>query len=113
MEFVDKVALGQVFFEFLRFSLSISFHNGSPSYVTRRMNNRPVGGRSSETYRHEQHWSNTKEFGAVEVKIREFSTSTSHRGGCIAFLPTQTLDRKLGEAKWRYERSILKLCDTI
>jgi hypothetical protein len=32
------------------FPLSISFHYGSPcSYITWGMNNRPVGGRSSET----------------------------------------------------------------
>jgi hypothetical protein len=48
---VDKVVLGQVLLsEFDGFSLSISFHRGPPySYITLRMNNRPVGGSSSET----------------------------------------------------------------
>jgi hypothetical protein len=53
------VALGQISFQVLLFLLSTSFHRGSPrSYITTGMNNRPVGGRSSETvssYRHEQH----------------------------------------------------------
>jgi hypothetical protein len=43
----DKVAVGQVFLRVLRFSLSISFHRGSPrSYIISVINNRPVGGRS-------------------------------------------------------------------
>jgi hypothetical protein len=42
---------GTVFFsEFFSFTLSISFHRGCPcSYIIRGTNNRPVGGRSSET----------------------------------------------------------------
>jgi hypothetical protein len=48
---VDKVALGQAFLRVLRFLLSISFHYSSPcSFIAREMNNRLVGGRSSETY---------------------------------------------------------------
>jgi hypothetical protein len=40
---VDKRSLRQVFLWVLRFSLSISFHRGSPySYITWGMNNRPV-----------------------------------------------------------------------
>jgi hypothetical protein len=44
---------------FFPFPLSESFHRGSPClYITREMNNRPVGGCSSETpfhpHRHEQ-----------------------------------------------------------
>jgi hypothetical protein len=47
---VDKVALGQFFSEFFGFPLSVSFHRGlSYSYIIWRMNNRPIGGRSSET----------------------------------------------------------------
>jgi hypothetical protein len=39
----------RVFSEFFGFPLSISFHRGSPySYITLGMNNRSVGGRSSE-----------------------------------------------------------------
>jgi hypothetical protein len=38
------------FSEFFGFPLSVSFHHGSPcSYITWRMNNRRVGGHSSET----------------------------------------------------------------
>jgi hypothetical protein len=45
---VDIVELGV-----LLFSLSVSFHRGSPySYITWAMNNRPVGGRSSEKEPH-------------------------------------------------------------
>jgi hypothetical protein len=40
---VDRVALGQVFLRVLRFPLSASFHRGSAySYITWRMNNRPL-----------------------------------------------------------------------
>jgi hypothetical protein len=47
---VDKLALGQVFSELFSFSLSVSFHHGSLySYIIWGMNNRPVGGCSSET----------------------------------------------------------------
>jgi hypothetical protein len=47
---VDTLALGQVFSELILIFLSISFHRGSPySYIICGMNNRPVGGRSSET----------------------------------------------------------------
>jgi hypothetical protein len=47
---VDKVALGQVSLRVLRFSLSISFHRGTPySYIIWGMNDVPVGGRSAET----------------------------------------------------------------
>jgi hypothetical protein len=46
---VDKVALGQVFLRVLRFSL-VPFHRGYPySHMTWGMNNRPDGGRSSQT----------------------------------------------------------------
>jgi hypothetical protein len=49
----------RIFSELLCFPLSISFHCGSPySCITWGMNNRPIGGCSSETYfhphRHEQ-----------------------------------------------------------
>jgi hypothetical protein len=48
---VDKVAQGQVFLRVLPFPLSVSFHRGSPyPYIIWRMNNRPAGGRSSETW---------------------------------------------------------------
>jgi hypothetical protein len=54
---VDKVAPGQVFVRVLRFTLLVSFHRGGPySYITWGVNDRPAGGRSSETvspYRHE------------------------------------------------------------
>jgi hypothetical protein len=47
---VDKVALGQGFLRVLPFSLSISFHHCPPcSYIALGINNRPSGGRSSET----------------------------------------------------------------
>jgi hypothetical protein len=47
---VNKVALVHVFLEFFGFTLSVSFHLGSPcSYITWGMNNRPAGGRSAET----------------------------------------------------------------
>jgi hypothetical protein len=50
---VGRVALGHVSFRVLKFSLSISFHRGSPySDIIWRINNRPVGGRSSETQSH-------------------------------------------------------------
>jgi hypothetical protein len=40
----------RVFFEFFGFPLAISFHHDSPySYIIWGINNRPVGGRSSET----------------------------------------------------------------
>jgi hypothetical protein len=42
---------GTGFLRVFRFSLSISFRRGSPySYITRGINNRAVGGSSSETY---------------------------------------------------------------
>jgi hypothetical protein len=50
---MDKVALGQTFFELFGFPLSLSFHRGSPcSYIIWVMNIRPVDGRSSETWSH-------------------------------------------------------------
>jgi hypothetical protein len=50
---VDKVAMGQFSLRVLQFLLSISFHHGSPcSYIICGMNNRPTGGRSSETQCH-------------------------------------------------------------
>jgi hypothetical protein len=57
---VDKVVLEQDLLEFFSFLPSRSFHCGSPySYIIGEMNNRPVGGRSSETqlslHRHERH----------------------------------------------------------
>jgi hypothetical protein len=46
----DRVALTQVFLQVLWFPLSVSFHHDSPySYIIWGMNNRPVGGRRSET----------------------------------------------------------------
>jgi hypothetical protein len=48
-----KVALGQVYISFLRFSLSILFHRNSPySYIIWGKENRLVGDRSSETFSH-------------------------------------------------------------
>jgi hypothetical protein len=48
-----KVVLGQGVFQDFAFSLSVSFYRGSPcSYIIWEMNNRPVGGSSSETYSH-------------------------------------------------------------
>jgi hypothetical protein len=45
-----KVALGKVCIRVLRFSLSISFHRGSPySHIVWGINNRPVRGRRLET----------------------------------------------------------------
>jgi hypothetical protein len=45
-----KVALELVFLQVFGFTLSISFHHGFPcSYIIWGMNNRTVGGRSSET----------------------------------------------------------------
>jgi hypothetical protein len=56
---VDKVAEGQTFLQVLQFSLSISFHcNSSCSQIIREMNNRPVGGHSSETPSHPINMSN-------------------------------------------------------
>jgi hypothetical protein len=53
---VDKVALGQVFIRIIRFSLTIPFHRGfSFLYIVSEMNNRPVGGRGSETYPYSTH----------------------------------------------------------
>jgi hypothetical protein len=50
---VDNVALWQVSVRFIRFPLSISTHRGSPySYIIWGMNNRPVGGCSSDTLSH-------------------------------------------------------------
>jgi hypothetical protein len=50
---VDKMALGQVILIVLAFTLSVSFHRGSPySYIVWGMNNRPVCGRSSEIQSH-------------------------------------------------------------
>jgi hypothetical protein len=50
---VDKVALGQVFIRVLPILLTISFHRGcSHSYITWGMNDRPLGGSSSETQSH-------------------------------------------------------------
>jgi hypothetical protein len=47
---VDKVHWDRFFSKFFSFLLSISFYHGSPcTYITWRMNNRPVGGRRSET----------------------------------------------------------------
>jgi hypothetical protein len=47
---LHKVALGQVTILVLRVSLSMLFHRDSPcSYITWGMNNKPVGGRCSET----------------------------------------------------------------
>jgi hypothetical protein len=41
------------FSEFIGYALSKSLHRGSPySYITWGTNNRPIGGRSSETYSH-------------------------------------------------------------
>jgi hypothetical protein len=46
---VNEVALRHVSLRVLQFPPSISFHRGSPcSYITWEMNNRPIGGRSSE-----------------------------------------------------------------
>jgi hypothetical protein len=45
---VGKVALG-LFFEFFGFPLSVSFHRGSPYTYICGMDDRPFGGRSSET----------------------------------------------------------------
>jgi hypothetical protein len=39
----------RIFSEFFGFPLQISFHNGSPYSYIWRMNDRPVGGRSSGT----------------------------------------------------------------
>jgi hypothetical protein len=48
---LDRVSLGQVFLWILQFSLSVSFHHGSPHWhITWEMNNRPINGCSSETY---------------------------------------------------------------
>jgi hypothetical protein len=53
---VDKLELGQVFLQVLQFSLSVSFHCGSPySYIIWGMNNRPVGGCIVSHHRHKQH----------------------------------------------------------
>jgi hypothetical protein len=50
---LDKVALRKLFIRVFRFPLSVSFHHGSPcSYIIWEMNNRPAGGRSSETQSH-------------------------------------------------------------
>jgi hypothetical protein len=50
---LDHVALWQVFLRVLRFPLSVLFHRASPySYITWEMNNRPFGGRISETLSH-------------------------------------------------------------
>jgi hypothetical protein len=59
---VDKVALGHVSFsESFGFTLSVSFHRGSPySYIIRGMNNRPFGGRSSETLSNPVNINNSK-----------------------------------------------------
>jgi hypothetical protein len=47
VEFVmDKLALGQIFLQVLQVSLSASFHHGS--IIIWGINNRPVGGCSSE-----------------------------------------------------------------
>jgi hypothetical protein len=46
---MHKVALGLVLLRVLRFSLSVSFHRGSPYSYTTWGNNRPIGSRSSET----------------------------------------------------------------
>jgi hypothetical protein len=43
---------GSFFSKFFGFSLSISFHLGSHSYIICGMNSRPVGGCSSETQSH-------------------------------------------------------------
>jgi hypothetical protein len=48
---VDKLVLGLVSLRVLLFLLSISFHHGSLySYIILGMSNRPVGGRSLDTY---------------------------------------------------------------
>jgi hypothetical protein len=50
---VGKVALGHNFLRVLCFPLSVSFHHGhTSSNITSEMNNRPVGGSSSETWCH-------------------------------------------------------------
>jgi hypothetical protein len=52
---IDKVALRQVFLtqEFFSFPLSVSLYHGSLcSYIIWGMNNRPIGGHSSETQSH-------------------------------------------------------------
>jgi hypothetical protein len=50
---VDEVALGQAFSEFFGFPIAISFLRGSPySHIISGVNNRPVGGYSSETQSH-------------------------------------------------------------
>jgi hypothetical protein len=50
---VDKVALGQVLFQVLRFLPSITFHSGSILiYITWKMKNKPTDGYNSETYSH-------------------------------------------------------------
>jgi hypothetical protein len=48
---LGKVALGQVSLRVFRFTLSLSFHRGCPySCITLGMKNRPVSGRSSDTF---------------------------------------------------------------
>jgi hypothetical protein len=50
---VDKSALGQVFSDFFTFFLSVQFHQESIlTYIIRGMNNRPIGGGSSERKSH-------------------------------------------------------------
>jgi hypothetical protein len=46
---VDRVALGQICLRVLHLSLSVSFHRCSILINHVGVNNRPVGGRSSET----------------------------------------------------------------
>jgi hypothetical protein len=49
---VGKVPPGEIFLRVLRFSLSLSFHLVSTYSYILEINNRPVGGRSSETLSH-------------------------------------------------------------
>jgi hypothetical protein len=66
---MGTVALGQVSLRVLLFLLSVSFHRGSPySYIVCGMNNRPVGGRSSETQSHTVDINNTLKYSLRIMK---------------------------------------------
>jgi hypothetical protein len=104
---VDKVALGHIFSGFSGFLLSIQFNRGSPhSYITRGINNRPVGGRSSNTCSRPIDMNNVRSlWGKFSMSGKEFPAQKSTAGNFHLGISHLGIPASRNACKYSYKMS--------